>query len=185
MMCANCGKEFGDGGNCQNCGVDRVTGLGNYNGYSTPVKNKTKKESTNRNIKKNSVHDDTPISVHDDISHQKEMFIVCYACNEAIPSNSKYCPMCGKELYVTCPKCSFIYSSQYYFCSQCGTNRSDYLNKQVANKKRQEQIRAKRMKEKEEMLKRINEVDLKHYERRMKKEDSLKKKQTIHKRSKK
>ena len=33
MKCAACGKEFGDGGNCQNCGVDRVTGLANYSGY--------------------------------------------------------------------------------------------------------------------------------------------------------
>ena len=32
MKCAVCGKEFGDGTNCQNCGVDRVIGLGNYSG---------------------------------------------------------------------------------------------------------------------------------------------------------
>ena len=33
MKCANCGKEFGNGVNCQNCGIDRVAGLANYSGY--------------------------------------------------------------------------------------------------------------------------------------------------------
>lgn len=160
MKCTNCGKEFGQGKNCQNCGVDRVTGLGNYNGYSTPSKKKTLKKPSNQEIKKISVHNDTP--------HQKEMFIICYACNEAIPSNSKYCPMCGKELYVTCPKCGFLFSSQYRFCSQCGTNCQDYLNKQVAKK-------MKRIKEKEEMLQRIREVDRIQKERKKRKEKSLKK----------
>ena len=33
MRCANCGKEFGNNENCQYCGVDKVRGLANYNGY--------------------------------------------------------------------------------------------------------------------------------------------------------
>ena len=36
MKCANCGKEFGSGTNCQNCGIDRVSGLANYSGYNSP-----------------------------------------------------------------------------------------------------------------------------------------------------
>lgn len=35
MKCSNCGKEFGSGTNCQNCGIDRVTGLANYSGYDS------------------------------------------------------------------------------------------------------------------------------------------------------
>ena len=33
MRCSKCGKEFGTGTHCQHCGVDRVTGLANYNGF--------------------------------------------------------------------------------------------------------------------------------------------------------
>ena len=35
MRCSKCGKEFGEGVNCQCCGVDRVTGLANYSSYGT------------------------------------------------------------------------------------------------------------------------------------------------------
>jgi len=52
MKCAVCGKEFGSGINCQNCGSDRVTGLGNYNGYSSPSKIATKKNTSTSNKKK-------------------------------------------------------------------------------------------------------------------------------------
>jgi uncharacterized C2H2 Zn-finger protein len=80
--------------------------------------------------------------------------------------------MCGRELYVTCPKCGYIFSSQYHFCSQCGINCSDYFNKQAERK-------MKRIKEKEEMLQRIKEVDRIQKERKKKK--MLKKKETVKK----
>ena len=122
MKCSNCGKEFGDGIKCQNCGVDRVTGLGNYSGYNVPSSDvMDKKEDFSYTEQKN----------HSIISqyHTANVgSIVCYACGEVIPDNSKFCPYCSKELYVTCPKCGQIYSSQYPVCSQCGTNRKKYYD---------------------------------------------------------
>lgn len=163
MKCALCGKEFGSGVNCQNCGADRVTGLANYSGYSIPTNksvvthNKTIQAYKNGLAKKDPLpkninHPDefvqksakTKESVEktntNDIVAVQEKYIVCYACGEAIPSNSKYCPMCGRELYLTCPKCGNTYSSQYLFCSQCGTNFKDYF----ANKEKRKKERKKR-----------------------------------------
>ena len=36
MKCSSCGKEFGNGVNCQSCGIDRFVGLGEYNGFRVP-----------------------------------------------------------------------------------------------------------------------------------------------------
>lgn len=111
MKCSNCGKEFGDGIKCQNCGVDRVTGLANYSGYDSHA-------GTN----------DYDSSGYGGQTSPKTT--VCYACNEIIPIGATYCPVCGKKLIVTCPKCGHEYSSQYPVCSKCGTNREQY-NKQL------------------------------------------------------
>ena len=111
MKCANCGKEFGNGVNCQNCGIDRVTGLANYSGYDSHA-------GTN----------DYDSSGYGGQTSPKTT--VCYACNEIIPIGATYCPVCGKKLIVTCPKCGHEYSSQYPVCSKCGTNREQY-NKQL------------------------------------------------------
>ena len=65
-----------------------------------------------------------------------EKTIICWACGEVIPADSKYCPLCSTELFVKCPKCGHEYSSQYPSCNQCGTNREQYLKEE---KERQEQ----------------------------------------------
>lgn len=128
MKCANCGREFGSGTNCQNCGIDRVTGLANYSGYNNPV---------------GGYNFDSP-SYGGQSSHKT---MVCYACNEIIPSNSEYCPYCKKKLYETCPKCGATYSSQFKVCNKCGTDRREFFNRQ---RKEEEKIRER---EKEQQYK--------------------------------
>ena len=118
MRCSNCGKEFGTGTHCQNCGVDRVTGLANYNGYNNSG-NSSEYNSPN--------YDGSPRTT------------VCYACSEIIPLGVTYCPVCGKKLLVTCPNCGYEYSSQYSVCSECGTNRIEYEERK---KKEEEEKRA-------------------------------------------
>lgn len=123
MKCSVCGKEFGSDNHCQNCGVDRVTGLGNYRGYNVPI---------------NTVMEDEEYVPYTEqrqqlVTKQYQTVnvgsIVCYACGEVIPDNSKFCPYCSKELYVKCPKCGQTYSSQYPACNQCGTNREEFIKK--------------------------------------------------------
>lgn len=133
MKCSICGKEFGEGVNCQNCGVDRVTGLANYSGHGT------------------SDYQGAKTSHYDSSYNSSPKTMVCHACGEIIPSNSEYCPYCSKELYVKCPKCGNTYSSQFPACNQCGTNRQHYLKEQKINQKRhhkeQERQKAQRNKE--------------------------------------
>lgn len=118
MKCSNCGKEFGAGTHCQHCGVDRVTGLANYNGYNNSG-NISEYNSPN--------YGGSPRTT------------VCYACSEIIPLGATYCPVCGKKLIVTCPNCGHEYSSQYSVCSECGTNRIEYEERK---KKEKEEKRA-------------------------------------------
>ena len=126
MKCANCGKEFGTGTHCQHCGVDRVTGLANYNGYNNSG------ESSGYNSPN---FGGSPRTT------------VCYACSEIIPLGSTFCPVCGKKLLVTCPNCGHEYSSQYPVCSKCGTNRNQYLKKEKERKQKkvEEQARLERL----------------------------------------
>ena len=189
MKCTNCGKEFGEGVNCQFCGIDRVSGLGNYNGYQVPSMKHPVKSAMSENKQKGSnqgrkrtipftskteINTQEGTAIRQDspqrYSLDKDSFTVCYACNEAIPSNSRFCPMCGVELFVACPKCGFVYSSQFPFCSQCGTNRTEYLDKQNIRKERRSIVKKNKEKEKEEMLERIREVDSKQRESNLKKE---------------
>jgi uncharacterized membrane protein YvbJ len=116
MKCSKCGKEFGEGVNCQYCGVDRVTGLANYSSYGTSDYQGA-----------NTAHDDSSYN-----SSPKTM--VCFACGEIIPSDSEYCPYCRKKLFETCPKCGAKYSSQYRVCNKCGTDRAQYHLKLEAKK---------------------------------------------------
>lgn len=112
MKCSICGKEFGKGVNCQNCGVDRVTGLANYSSYGT-----SDYQGANTS--------------HYDLSYNSSpKTMVCYSCGEIIPANSEYCPHCRKKLFETCPKCGHKYSSQYLNCNQCGTNLKQYLKEE-------------------------------------------------------
>ena len=119
MKCANCGKDFGNGVNCQYCGIDRVSGLANYNGYKNP-------EGGNS---------------YDSSSHggytSSPKTTVCYACSEIIPADAEYCPYCRKKLYETCPKCRKTYSSQFENCPKCGTNKVQYYQElETADKER-------------------------------------------------
>lgn len=125
MRCSNCGKEFGTGTHCQNCGVDRVTGLANYNGYNN---------SSNSSEYNTPNYGGSPRTT------------VCYACSEIIPLGATYCPVCGKKLLVTCPNCGYEYSSQYSVCSECGTNRIEYEER----KRREENKSVQEIKLKEE-----------------------------------
>lgn len=127
MKCAACGKEFGDGGNCQNCGVDRVTGLANYSGYG--------------NHSRSSNH------YTDNAKPTSNKTTACYACGEIIPSDAEYCPYCRKKLFEICPRCGKDYSSQFENCPYCGTNRVQYIKKlkaeeeEARRKKREEQYK--------------------------------------------
>ena len=118
MKCSNCGKEFGEGINCQNCGVDRVTGLGNYSGYDRPSGSYKPNYTSSNN------------------GGYASNTMVCYACSEIIPKNSIYCPACGRKLLVECPKCGSTYSTQYKICSKCGTNRDVYYKQKEAERQR-------------------------------------------------
>ena len=118
MKCAVCGNEFGTGNNCQYCGSDKFTGLGNYSGYNAPVGNGN-----------TPIHAEGIESHPTSYMHQTENVgsIVCYACGEIIPSDSKFCPYCGQELFVDCPRCGHTYSSKFPICNQCGTNREEFI----------------------------------------------------------
>lgn len=134
MKCSKCGKEFGEGVNCQYCGVDRVTGLANYSSYGTSG-------YQGMNISHNSSSYDTSPNT-----------MVCYACGEIIPSDSEYCPYCRKKQFEKCPKCGATYSSLFPACNKCGTNRSDYYLKLEAKKQKV------RRQEKEEIRKHKKDV---------------------------
>ena len=127
MKCASCGNEFGNGANCQYCGVDRVTGLGNYSGYS-PTKN----------IPQSATYTDHG-NTYQEPSPAEDKNIICYNCGEVIPKDAKFCPYCSTNLYVTCPKCGKEYSSQFPACSECGTNRDEYY-KQQREKEEEERL---------------------------------------------
>jgi hypothetical protein len=125
MECSICHKEFGNGAFCQHCGSDRISGLGNYHGYSP---------SDNDSVENGSGKD-----YYNGITSGS---IVCYSCGKTIPADSKFCPVCSKELFVTCPKCGHEYSSQYPACNKCGTNREKYEEEKVdlERKKLEEEI---------------------------------------------
>jgi predicted RNA-binding Zn-ribbon protein involved in translation (DUF1610 family) len=146
MKCSNCGKEFGNGVNCQHCGVDRVAGLANYSGYDGHAGSNS----------------------YDSSSYGEQTSpktTVCYACSEIIPLGATFCPVCGKKLLVTCPKCGHEYSSQYPVCSECGTNREEYNER----KRREEEKR----KAWEQSPKGKAEIEQKRKEQEKKEEKSM------------
>ena len=140
MKCANCGKEFGEGTNCQHCGVDRVTGLANYSGYDNRARSNYSGSSN-------------------EVKFGSNKITVCYACNEIIPSDAEYCPYCRKKLYENCPKCGKTYSSQFPNCPKCGTNRHDYYLKQETKKQEEKRREKEESKLKNEASKLRNELE--------------------------
>ena len=135
MKCSVCGKEFGNNENCQYCGVDKVRGLANYNGYC---------ENGNQGAN----------NPQNGVQYNPSM-IACYSCGEIIPANSKFCPYCSKQLYVTCPKCGNTYSSQFPACNKCGINRDSYYKQQEAE--RQRKLREEKEREREQREQRERE----------------------------
>lgn len=137
MKCSICGKEFGSGTNCQNCGVDRVTGLANYSGYDGHTR------SSN------------PISL-EKTEYAANKITACYACGEIIPEGSTFCPYCKKKLLTTCKKCGNTYSTQYSVCNKCGTDRYEYHKEMQAKEKeeRKRQLEEARKKHAQERYKR-------------------------------
>lgn len=116
MRCNICGKEFGNGTNCQNCGINRVKGLASYSGYSP---------SMQQDALARPVYEDGRY-VNSGNMHISNNYAMCFACGEIIPNDSEYCPKCTKKLKERCPKCGNICSTQYANCNHCGTNRSDF-----------------------------------------------------------
>jgi len=80
MKCSVCGNEFGNSANCQYCGVDRVTGLGNYNGYAPTDNSMDNKEG--------SIYTE---SVKSQFQTANVGSTVCYACGEIIGSPVNSC----------------------------------------------------------------------------------------------
>lgn len=143
MKCANCGKEFGSGTNCQNCGIDRVSGLANYSGYNSP-------------------HGSNSYNPSSFGGQTSSKTTVCYACSEIIPLGSTFCPVCGKKLLVTCPNCGHEYSSQYPVCSKCGTNRKEYNER----KRKEEEERQRKQREWEQSPERKAKLERKKEEQK-------------------
>ncbi len=127
MRCSKCGREFGKGSHCQYCGIDRVAGLGCYQGYDVGDKQ--------LGVSKPNTGTGSPAS-----SNGQNRQTICWSCQEVIPDGLTYCPACGTKLKVKCPKCGHTYSARYPICGNCGTNRLEYL-------KLQEEIRQKEEKE--------------------------------------
>lgn len=149
MKCAVCGKEFGTGSNCKHCGSDKFTGLGNYSGYNAPVVNDNTQvsfESAERQNLNSSPQPDNPGS------------IICYACGEIIPSDSKFCPYCSTGLFVICPKCGHKYSSQYPACNQCGTNREKFHEQEKRKKNKDGQKTKPKRPKKETPVERLTKL---------------------------
>lgn len=130
MKCSVCGQEFGPGAVCQSCGVDRVTGLGNYSGYHAPTSNQANGTDTNNR--------------HIEILPNN---CLCWNCGEVIPESASFCPFCSTKLKIKCHNCGHTHISRYRFCPDCGSSLTDsapYLNyEELRNKyiSEQSQIR--------------------------------------------
>lgn len=124
MKCSSCGKEFGDGANCQNCGIDRVSGLGDYSGFFAP-----KSKGSVASI---------PVSQRQMMGNK-----ICPFCQEIIPSDADYCPFCSKKQEETCPCCGHVYPANFPVCPKCGTNREQYFAAIRESQQRQDEAEFK------------------------------------------
>jgi predicted RNA-binding Zn-ribbon protein involved in translation (DUF1610 family) len=166
MQCNKCGKEFGEGVICQHCGVDRVTGLAGYHGYETPSGNGSTLPSSSESVNGPTIPSAPPYVSN--VVEEKTM--ICYACNEIIPADSVFCPVCGQKLYVVCPSCGSKYSSKYEICNKCGTNRVQFEQQRLERERiakeertRKEKERKIREEKKREEERRIAEEKLRIY----------------------
>lgn len=141
MKCAKCGHDFSHGETCAHCGAERIVGLANYNGYAAPASGSAPAAA---NDYANLAPAPQPYAV-------AAGSMICYACSEIIPSNSKFCPCCGQELWTACPQCHHVYSSQYVRCNQCGTSLQEYREAEERKRLAEEQARlAEEERQKEE-----------------------------------
>ena len=128
MKCAKCGRDFGRGETCDHCGAERIVGLANYNGYAAPAGGSAPAAA-------NDYADFAPASQPLAAAPGS---MICYACSEIIPSDSKFCPCCGQELWTACPQCHHVYSSQYVRCNQCGTSLQEYREAEEERQKEEQ-----------------------------------------------
>ena len=164
MECSVCHKEFGNGERCQHCGIDKFTGLANPHGYEIPSRKETAPSIPEEIVNEPSMSPE-PLYVSNVVV---EKTMICWACGEVIPADSKYCPLCSTELFVKCPKCGHEYSSQYPSCNQCGTNREEYFKEE---RKKQEE-RAKANAEEKDRRRREEERRAKEREKARKKREA-------------
>lgn len=156
MKCSNCGKEFGDGMACQNCGIDRVTAFAKYDGYSKPSRKNVQKEADEGEVDKPK-EETAPIKLELGDIMPQSIRGVCPYCGEIFDKGDEFCPECGKKLFQQCPKCQHVYSSKSKYCPKCGTQRESYLEdleekkrkKAEAEKRRLEREKERQAKERE------------------------------------
>lgn len=175
MRCNICGKEFGKGEKCQHCGADKVAALGEFEGFS--------------NAHQGASH--TASSSHLASIHREEPALnqICWKCNEVIPADAIYCPVCRQELKRKCPKCGKSYSSQYHNCPYCGTNYKEFERELSIQKerKRESELKQARIREQRrideeraatEQRKKEQQRQAEHaaYMRRYRQEQNIKKK---------
>ncbi len=164
MECSVCHKEFGNGEYCQHCGIDKFTGLANPHGYEIPSRKETVPSIPEEIVDEPSMSPE-PLYVSNVVV---EKTMICWACGEVIPADSKYCPLCSTELFVKCPKCGHEYSSQYPSCNQCGTNREEYYKEE----RRKQEERAKANAEEKARRRREEERRAKEREKARKKREA-------------
>ena len=173
MQCNKCGKEFGEGVICQHCGVDRVTGLAGYHGYETPSGNGSILPSSEN---ANGITTPSRPTYASQVVEEKTMF--CYACNEVIPADSDFCPVCGQKLFIVCPNCGSKYSSKFEICNKCGTNRVQFEQQRLERERiaKEERIRKEKEQKIREEKKREEERRIAEEKRQREEEERRKKK---------
>lgn len=171
MKCTICGKEFGNGTNCQNCGIDRVQGLASYGGGFSPS---TKQGPGTRQ------RDDKGRFVNANKLQTMGNFEACFACSEIIPNDSEYCPKCGKKLKEKCPKCGNMCSAQFEYCNKCGTNRAEYareLKRKEQEEKKKRKLAEQKKCEAEEAARKQEQIrKQREEEERRRQEEEIRKK---------
>lgn len=167
MRCNICGKEFGNGTQCQSCGIDRVRGLASYSGFSPSA-------SRSSDIRQ---RNDAGKYVSANNTQSGDAFAACFACGEIIPNDSEYCPKCGKKLIEKCPNCGSICSTQYEYCNKCGTNRVEYFRAQKKREQEEKQKRAQEEQRKREEARRLELEQLR--QKQLQEEDSKKRAEAL------
>lgn len=143
MKCAKCGQEFGNGSTCINCGADRVSAFGEFQGFGNG--RRTVDESTNAGY----------------VQPEASGYTVCYHCGTLIPNGSKYCPQCKSQLLIECPNCKHICSTEFPACPNCGVDRNDYFEQLRKAQREQAEREQKEKEEKERERERLAEEQMK------------------------